>query len=197
MPSQSFATPDLSLVQPLDTAGVLATSDASTYYIQVSKVAYRVARPLSYFSADRICSVAHLENIYQGSGVTQVSPCEFQINSPSPTPDYTLDLTWFDNQSTQPVSRGLSSLDGGMGAPAISVTQNAHDFSRLLGARTVLSVTTILNYYPVSATETDVITYSLSFIYNIPPGILGGANAIKTRFLNQIPVVISQTETAE
>ena len=187
----------LNALKELDINHTLSGADSSQYYLQVAKLAYRIKRPVSYFSSSRTCDLAYLKKIYIDLSVNEESACKFQIDSSFPAPGFKIDFDWFDNTSAKKAPASLIGLDSSFGVPSVSITQVGHDFTNVMGEKTVLTTSSILNYYPVSLTETLVVSYSLSFIYNLPPKIFGGANAIKKKFLKQIPSLIERTEITD
>lgn len=189
----------LDKLKALDTHGVLKRKDSGQYYIQISKIAYTVKRPITYFSSKRTCDEAYMKQLYSALTLAAVKNrhCQFTIDPSFPAPGLTMDLYWYDNSSKtgKSLDSSLLNLDTHLDQPAVSIFQYGHDFSRVMYEKTVLSTSALMNYYKISEDETLVMSYTLSFIYNIPPGFLGGAGALEKKFLEQMPPLVDRTET--
>lgn len=181
-------------VSHLDVLGYWQNKQNDRRLVAVSKVAYIVDASPQLFNPQRLGSLEFLQKTVGDYEINAVSPRTFRIQGTVFSPSFTYDLEFFRHPGVpQRYRKGVEytmNQDPALGTPFLTAVQHNYDYGRVLFHKTTEMSLSITNYYDVPGNRTLVVVYTLNYLHNIPPDLIGGerilVNEIKDMILDYV-----------
>jgi hypothetical protein len=177
---------------PLDFPGVWKNR-TEPYNIMITKNAYILNKDITFFNKQRLLDVSYINATLPQMKVSKNSDGTYTLTG---TPSATSSLTYYSKAdvAAQPMNSSVSAasgLDSELGTPDVMLVQHSYNFDTIMAVRTNKSSTVFSQHYAIAPGKTLVVAYSLSFVYNVPPWFLGGADRIRTEYVKAMQQVYS------
>ncbi|MEH0153899.1 hypothetical protein V6R21_07105 [Limibacter armeniacum] len=170
-------------IRPLDYLNYWDKKQDERYYVLLTKAAYIVNTPVSFFTEKRLSDVNYIQETLPDYKVQSDNGKTFKIACGFMAPDFTYDLTFSSpDQDISPQIQELIAYTAGqdteLGTPKISVVQHNYDFSRVMMHKTNKMSVSVTNIYDYGNNQTLQVNYTLNYIHNLPPELLGGSEML-------------------
>jgi hypothetical protein len=178
------------LLLPLDIPGVWKDKTEG-FYIMMTRNAYIVNKDISFFSKNRLLDVNYINATLPGMKVSRNSDGTYALDG-TPSATSTLDYYSKSDLTSQPQDSALNyvaNIDPSLGTPDVMLVQHSYNFDTVMTVRTNKSSMVFSEHYGIGTNETLVVAYSLSFVYNVPPFFLGGADRLRTEYVKALQQV--------
>jgi hypothetical protein len=170
------------------------------YYVLLTKVSYLIDKDVHFYNEQRLSDVNYIRQTLPEYQIEKLNSRQFKINCGSFAPTFSYDLDFY-RQPVCPVKNPKEkklidythSHHKELGAPALSVIQHNYHFGRVMLHKTSKMSVSIYNYYATEQQKTLVVNYTLNYIYELPPNILGGHELLIKEIANGIRQLIMRT----
>lgn len=183
-------------ISPLDIYQYYENRGDENYYTLITKTAYEIERDVTFFSEERLSDLDYLRKIMPANKLSKNNE-NYHLNVGFGAPDISYTLAFFSNDelnATYPdlvgYFRKYDHLDED---PHITVIQHNHTFSTVLGQKTTKMSLSVSRYFGTKDSHTLVVNYTLNFIYNLPPSILGGGNLLINQMKEGVVALVRET----
>ena len=181
---------------PLDIHGYFDNRGEEEYYTLLTKTVYGLKQDISYFTEERLSDEKYLQETMPYNKLRKNENFYF-LEVGFGAPDITYSLDFYSNNELIDQFPELVSFfqknDNYAGEPAITVFQHNHTFSKVLGQKTSKMSMSITRYFNAGNNQTLVINYTLNFIHNLPPSLLGGGNLLINQMKEGVIALIRDT----
>ncbi|MDH4466992.1 MAG: hypothetical protein QE271_02970 [Bacteriovoracaceae bacterium] len=148
-------------------------------YVGLNKTVYSLNKPISFFSENQICNFSFIKKILSTLKLSENSHCNFHVLGSVTTPSMDFRLYFYSAPDFQNLASPLKNFFkdfSQLGEPEAVTFQYNYNFGNIMFQKTADSSYTLTQYYSIDSTKTLVVVYSMSYIFNAPPGFAGGAN---------------------
>jgi|GEM_PF-1613953 len=171
---------------------------SENYFVMFTKMAYVVNQDISFFRETRLNDLEYQRAICRKPGLRQVNVSTFSDpgTKTQPSSDFSLSVLETSNEVSAfgRSAESITAFDPELGAPQTLVIQRSDNFGPLLGMRTSKAARASFAYYPLGPNRTLVVNYSISFLYAVPPGFVGGVDRLRKEILASNLQMISAIE---
>lgn len=186
-------------ILPLDIYNYYENRGDEEYYSLLTKTTYGIQKDISFFSSDRLSNEYYLKAVMPNNKIQKVDDY-YELEVGFGAPDITFKLDFFSNKELSKQFPDLVDYfekhDFIDQEPAITVFQHNYKFSKVLGQKTTKMSISVTRYFEDSKDQTLVINYTLNFIHNLPPAILGGAELLVNQMKEGVIALVRDTRTA-
>lgn len=183
--------------QPLDIYNYWENREEERYDVLFTKTAYLLEKPVDYFSSYRLSDVEFIKSTMPSATIAKQDSI-YHIAMGFGSPDIQYTLQFYSDESFQKTYPTLltyfSSLDGVIGRPELVVVQHNFNYGRILFQKTTKMSVSISRYFALEENRTLVLNYTLNYIYNMPPTIIGGSDYLLSKIKEGIGALISETQ---
>ena len=183
-------------ILPLDILGYFDEKGEEKYYTLLTKTVYGFDRDVSFFSRDRLSDVEYLQSIMPHNKLSKMHN-DYQLKVGFGAPDISYSLEFYDNCELHEMYPDLVNYfqkrDQIPSEPTIAAFQHNHTFGEVLGQKTSKMSISITRYFGIEAGRTLAVNYTLNFIHNLPPEILGGGNLIVKQMRKGVKALVRDT----
>jgi hypothetical protein len=151
----------------------------------MSRISYVINKDVMFFNRERLFNVTYVQAIAPDMQVTSAPHGGFQVGR---APSHRFSLTFHADASG--LAPAVVALARARGAPVL-VQENV-DFARIMGWRTGAWSTTWTFHEALGRDRTRVTVLTLSYLYNLPPFWLGGADGVYAETLSQARALIGR-----
>jgi hypothetical protein len=164
--------------------------DSEKYYGLIIRSAFLVKQSReTYVRNEVLFDVRYLETVIGRQGVRKLSSGVFQVPNASFAPGYKIEQSLYatsaELKAAKKIDVALLPFAKNLGEP-IALLQDSSDFGTILGSKTSRDGRLMNFYYEVSPGVFLIENVTLSHLYNVPPGLLGGTARLKKDYLKAI-----------
>lgn len=168
-------------ILPLDIYQVYKNKGEEEYYSLLTKTVYSLPQDISFFTSQRLADVNYLQEVMPSNKIKKVND-HYELEVGFSAPDISFKLEFYtDSALTEQFPELLKyfqKYDNFEEKPSITIVQHNYRYSKIMGQKTSKMSVSISRYYDEGKNGTLVINYTLNFIHNLPPGLIGGANML-------------------
>ena len=183
-------------VAPLDIHQYYEKKGEENYYTLVTKTAYEIDREVTFFSEEKLSDLEYLRKIMPSNKLNKIDDnYHLKVGFGAPDISYTLEFYSSDelNLKYPDLVNYFYRYDRIDQAPSMTVIQHNHTFSTILGQKTSKMSLSVSRYFGTENSHTLVVNYTLNFIYNLPPAILGGGNLLINQMKDGVVALVRDT----
>ena len=166
---------------PFDLSDYWKNRGQEDYHILMSKAVYQVEVEASFFSRSRLSDIGFINRTFSGPEIKKIGENQFQVSGGTFNPDFKYDLFFYQNKDLTGKVRDLVNYtrkkNPELGSPVLTMLQHNYDYGRVMFHKTSKMSVTLSNYYALGS-KTVVVSYTLNYIHNLPPSLLGGPEAL-------------------
>lgn len=181
---------------PLDIHGYYANRGEEEYYTLLTKTVYGLNQDISYFTKERLSDEKYLKEVMPYNKLSKNEDSYF-LEVGFGAPDITYSLDFYSNDELKDQFPELltyfQQYDNLNKEPGIAVFQHNHTFSKVLGQKTSKMSLSVTRYFDVGNNQTIVINYTLNFIHNLPPTLLGGGSLLINQMKEGVIALVRDT----
>ena len=172
-------------ILPLDILSYYENKQDEDYYTLLTKTVYSIDQDVTFFTKDRLSDINYLQKIMPYNKLSKINDDFYlEVGFGAPDISYTLDFFANDelNRQYPDLVNYFKKYDRLDIEPHLCVLQHNHTFGKVLGQKTTKMSVSITRYFEIENSRTLVVNYTLNYIYNLPPSLIGGGNYL----INQI-----------
>lgn len=168
-------------ILPLDIYQVYKNRGEDQYYSLLTKTVYALPQDISFFTSQRLCDENYLQLVMPSNKIKKINE-HYELEVGFSAPDIEFKLEFYTdsalNKEFPELTKYFRNHDNFEKKPSITAVQHNYKYSKIMGQKTSKMSVSISRYYDEGQKGTLVINYTLNFIHNLPPGIVGGANML-------------------
>lgn len=172
-------------------------NDGDPYDVLFTKTAYVLAQSVDFFSEKQLSDVEYISETMPSAKVTE-SDTTYHLAVGFGAPDIDYSLRFYSNdkfESLRPLlSNYLSEQDGFEQVPELVVVQHNFRYSRVMLQKTSKMSISISRYFNKGNGQTLVLNYTLNYIHNMPPKLIGGSDFLVDKIKDGIKALIEETQ---
>lgn len=183
--------------QPLDLYNYWNTRNDEKYNILFTKTAYVLNQSMDFFSENRLSNPEFIAKTMPSAKINKTdSVYHLAFGFGIPDIDYTLRFYTNDQFDLKhPLLNDYFSLYDGLELkPGLIVIQHNFNYSRVMFQKTSKMSVSISRYFSASEEKTLVFNYTLNYIHNMPPALLGGSDFLLDKIKEGIQIIIEETQ---
>ena len=183
-------------ILPLDIYQVYENKDEDEYYSLLTKTVYGLPQDISFFTSERLCDVQYLQAVMPSNKIKKVNDhYELEVGFSAPDIDFRIDFFTNDelNEQFPDLINYFEKYDQYDANPTMTAVQHNYRYSKIMGQKTSKMSVSITRYFDEGKNGTLVINYTLNYIHNIPPGIVGGANMMVNQMEKGMHALVKDT----
>ena len=183
-------------VAPLDIHQYYERRGEENYYTLVTKTAYEIDREVTFFSEERLSDLEYLRKIMPSNKLNKIDEnYHIKVGFGAPDISYTLEFYSGDElyQKYPDLVNYFHTYDRIDQDPSITVIKHNHTFGTVLGQKTSKMSLSVSRYFSAENSRTLVVNYTLNFIHNLPPTILGGGNLLINQMKEGVVALVRDT----
>ncbi|GAA4820174.1 hypothetical protein [Algivirga pacifica] len=171
-------------IQPLDCFDYWNRRKEQRYYVLLTKAAFSLNKPITAFNQESLTDVGYIQQTVKEYEVREMAENLFFLKGGVMSPDFYFRLHFLrPKQEVLPAefTEALQYIQGqhpDLGTPDLLTIQHNYDYSRVMLHRTSEMSVVVSAYYEVNSGKTLQLNYTLSYIYNLPPDLLGGSEVL-------------------
>jgi len=181
---------------PLDIYDYYSKRQEESYYTLLTKTVYGFDQEVSFFSPERLSSVEYLKKIMPANKVSKKQENYF-LEVGFGAPDIVYSLDFYNNDELSETYPELVSYfkkhDNMDLEPSLTVFQHNHTFGKVLGQKTSKMSVSITRYFDAGSSQTLVVNYTLNYIHNLPPVLIGGGKFLINQMKEGVLALIRDT----
>lgn len=164
---------------PFDVHDYWQKKGSEDYYVLLTKVAYTVPASSHYFTEKLLADPVYISRtLPENYKLKKVGSRRFHLDCGFLGPDFSYDLNFYTGQKgtgrTAAMLQHIARLNPELPAPMLSVVQHNYNFGKVMFHKTSKMSVSASNYYATGKQGTLVINYTLNYIHELPPKMLGG-----------------------
>jgi len=184
--------------KPLDIFGYNGKRGEEEYYSLLTKTVYGLPQHVSFFSKERLSDLKYLQQVMPSNYITK-SENDYHLKVGFGAPDISYTLSFYDPAQLNHVYPGLAEyfhkFDRIDKEPEIVVVQHNHTFGKVMGQKTSLMSISVTRYFDAGNSQTLAVNYTLSYIYNLPPTLIGGGGMLINQMKKGIVALVRDTRS--
>lgn len=184
---------------PIDLFGYWHQKGEEGYDVFFTKTAYVVKKEASYFSAQKLSDPKFIQQTMPIAEVSK-NDSSYHMSMGFGVPDIDFTIDFYSEQELLNTWPGLPKyfeLYDGIELPAeLTVIQHNYLYGRVMFQKTSKMSVSVTRYFEKNTNETLVINYTLNYIHNMPPEILGGQEFLLRKIKEGIQALIVETRAA-
>ena len=183
--------------RPLDLYDYWDKRSDEKYDVLFTKTAYVLNQSMDFFSENRLSDSIFIAKTMPSAKINKTdSVYHLTFGFGIPDIDYTLRFCTNDQFDMQyPILNDYFSLyDGLEEKPAFIVIQHNFNYGRVMFQKTSKMSISISRYFSVTQEKTLVFNYTLNYIHNMPPALLGGSNFLLNKIKEGIQIIVEETQ---
>lgn len=192
-PSFSFAYQ----AKPLDLYDYWGHKGEEKYDVLLTKVAYVLDQPVNFFSEERLADPGYISRTMPTAKIHRTdSIYHISVGFGAPEIDYTLHFYTpeeFDRQYPK-LKNYFKKYDGLALSPNLIVVQHNYQYGKVMFQQTSKMSISISRYFPLNKVQTLALNYTLNYIHNMPPSIIGGSDLLIKMIKKGIKGLIDETQ---
>ena len=186
-----------SLAKPLDVHFYWEKRGEDSYQILLTKTAYVIQKPAIFFTSELLSSDAYIASTMPEAELShEDSIYHIAVGFGSPDIDYA--IHFFNNDEFSDKYPKLQAYFGLYDhielLPAQISLQHNFLYSRVLFQQTSKMSISITRYFEKGDEETLVMNYTLNYIFNMPPDIIGGKEYLLKKINEGIRALVRETK---
>ena len=183
--------------KPLDLYNYWDKRNDEQYHILLTKVGYVLDKPVDFFSKERLSDPEYIAQTIPEARIKKTGSA-YHISSGfgAPEIDYTLDFyspEKFDVQYPD-LKDYFKKFDGSALHPKLVVVQHNYNYGKVMFQKTSKMSVSISRYFELNKEQTMVVNYTLNYILNFPPEIIGGDDFLIRKIKEGIKALIDDTQ---
>ena len=183
--------------RPLDLFDYWEKRGDEHYHVLMTKVGYVLDKPVDFFSEERLSNPGYISQTIPEAKVKKTgSTYHISVGFGAPEIDYTLDFyspEEFDHQYPA-LTDYFKNYDGLELSPSLVVVQHNYHYGKVLFQKTSKMSISISRYFQRNKEQTMVVNYTLNYILNIPPELIGGNDFLIEKIKQGIKDLIDETQ---
>ncbi|PWJ42817.1 hypothetical protein [Sediminitomix flava] len=169
-------------VKALDTESDFDKKDED-YYILGTKVVYLVDAPIDYFNKDRLTNLDYFQSTMPGYKLQDLNNNTFAIQGGVMEPDFKFKVAYVDVENDlerkgNDLKNVFRTYKRDQIMPSSFTWQENFDYGRVMFHKTSEMSKVLTVYYPYEGNRTLVECYTLNYLYNVPPALMGGPSML-------------------
>jgi len=184
--------------KPLDIFGYNERRGEEEYYSLLTKTVYGLPQNVSFFSKERLSDPKYLQQIMPSNQISK-SENDYHLEVGFGAPDISYTLTFYNyaqlKMAFPDLTEYFQTFDGIEKEPGIVVVQHNHTFGKVMGQKTSLMSLSVTRYFYTGNSQTLVVNYTLSYIYNLPPTLIGGGGMLINQMKKGIIALVRDTRS--
>ncbi len=185
-------------IKPLDIFDYHGRRGEEEYYPLLTKTVYGLPQHVSYFSEQRLSDPQYLQQVMPYNAITK-SGNDYHLKVGFGAPDIAYTLAFYNFTQLQNAYPGLveyfRQFDRIQKDPGIVVVQHNHWFGKVLGQQTSKMSLSVTRYYDAGNNQTLAVNYTLSYIQNLPPALIGGGGMLINQMKKGIIALVRDTRS--
>ena len=182
---------------PLDIYGYYNDRTDEDYYALLIKTSYVIDQDISYFTEERLSSLNYMQSVMPHNKISK-SADEYHLKVGFGAPDITFTMDFFDEEvlaKQYPDLYQYFSQNDNIDLP-VQLNQIQHNtrFGTVMGQKTSKMSVSVSRYFREGDNKTRIINYSLNYIHNIPPVLLGGSSLLLRQMKKGIVTLVQDTK---
>ena len=162
---------------PLDLYNYWQSKGDESYYVLVTKVVYVIDQDVTMFNEALLSDEQMLKSKMPDYKIEKIGKNKFHMDCGFMAPSFDYELNFYKppyKSNIASVQESLQKLNPELGEPTLSVVQHNYKYGRVLMHKTSKMSVCIANYYPFDDGKTLEVNYTLNYIHELPPSLLGG-----------------------
>ena len=168
------------------------------YYSLLTKTVYRLPQHVSFFSKEKLSDPKYLQQVMPSNQISKTSN-DYHLKVGFGAPDISYTLAFYSAtqlKTTYPeLVKYFHRFDGIEKDPGIVVVQHNHTFGNVMGQKTSKMSVSITRYFDAGNNQTLAVNYTLSYIHNLPPALIGGGGMLINQMKKGIIALVSDTRS--
>lgn len=183
--------------KPLDVYDYWGKKGEEDYYIILNKAIYLMEEKVDYFTESLLTNEGFIQQTLPKYNITRVDDKEYHIECGTFAPDFDYSLAYFQAPYTDrqilPVIEYIKKLNPELGVPKTLTLQHNYNFGKVLFQKTSKMSIAVFAYYPYGENRTLVLNYTLNYVHNLPPKIMGGYKIMMQEIVEGMRDLVLQT----
>ena len=183
--------------KPLDVYDYWGKKGEEDYYIILNKAVYLMEEKVDYFTESLLTSESFIQQTLPKYNITQVDNKKYYIECGTFAPDFEYSLSYFQSPYTDqkilPIIEYIKKQNPELGVPEILTLQHNYNFGKVLFQKTSKMSIAVFAYYPYEGDKTLVLNYTLNYVHNLPPKIMGGYKIMMQGIVEGMRELVLQT----
>ena len=183
---------------PLDIFNYYENRGEEEYYTLLTKNVYGLNQDISFFTSSKLSDESYLQSVMPHNVLTKTEESyELEVGFGAPDISYTLDFyTETELTCQQPeLAKYVKANDNTNLKASLTVVQHNYHFGKVLGQKTSKMSVSVTRYFDAGQGQTMAINYTLNFIHNLPPTLLGGGNLLVKQIKEGVIALVRDTRS--
>jgi|GEM_PF-6035631 len=163
---------------PIDIFNYWNDKGDESYYVLLTKVIYVIDKDISFFDENLLSNEQMLKDKMPDYRLEKTGVNQFHMDCGFMAPSFDYKLSFhqppFKEDKIAKMQKALQRLNPELGEPEFTVLQHNYDYGRVMMHKTSKMSVCVVNYYPFGEGQTLEVNYTLNYIHELPPGLLGG-----------------------
>ncbi len=181
---------------PLDIYDYWNKRRDENYFVLLTKVVYLIDKDITFFDEEILSNEQIIQEKMPEYHIEKTGSNKFHIDCGFLAPSFDYELNFYRPPfvgKIADVQKKIEKLNPELGRPMFSVVQHNYKYGRVLMHKTSKMSVCIANYYPFANGKTLEVNYTLNYIYELPPGLLGGHRMLIREIKDGIASLILNT----
>ena len=182
---------------PLDVYDYWGKKGEEDYYIILNKAIYLMDERVGYFSKSLLTNENFIQQTLPQYQITKLDNQKYYIECGTFAPDFEYSLSYyqtpFNEQKILPIVEYIKKQNPELGAPQTLTLQHNYNFGKVLFQKTSKMSVAVFAYYPYKENKTLVLNYTLNYVHNLPPKIMGGYKIMMREIVDGMRGLVLQT----
>lgn len=183
--------------QPLDLFSYWNKRGQENYDVLLTKTAYILNESVDFFSEQRLSDPVYISKTMPSARVSQKdSVYHVAVGFGAPNIDYTLKFYTNDKfLSRYPLLNDYFLIHDDLNeSPELISVQHNFNYGRVMFQKTSKMSVSVSRYFGINEKQTLVLNYTLNYIHNMPPSLLGGSDFLVEKIKEGIKALIEETQ---
>ncbi len=183
--------------RPLDVYGYWENKGEEDYYIILNKAVYLMEEYVEYFTESLLTNENFIQQTLPKYHIKKVDAKKYHIDCGSFAPEFDYTLSYFQapftDKKIQPILEYIKKQNPELGIPQTLTLQHNYNFGKVLFQKTSKMSVAVYAYYPYQEDKTLVLNYTLNYVHNLPPKLVGGYKVIMEEIVDGMRNLVLQT----
>ena len=183
--------------KPLDIYDYWGKKGEENYYVILNKAIYLMEEKVDYFTEALLTNENFIQQTLPQYNITKVDAQKYHIECGTFAPDFDYSLSYFQapytDQKVLPIVDYIKKKNPELGAPQTLTVQHNYNFGKVLFQKTSKMSIAVFAYYPYGENKTLVLNYTLNYVHNLPPKIMGGYKIMMQEIVEGMRDLVLQT----
>ena len=183
--------------KPLDVYDYWGKKGEESYYIILNKAIYLMEERVDYFTESLLTNENFIQQTLPQYNITKLDTKKYHIECGTFAPDFEYSLAYFQppysDQKILPILEYIKKQNPELGTPQTITLQHNYNFGKVLFQKTSKMSIAVFAYYPYQQDKTLILNYTLNYVHNLPPKIMGGHKIMMQEIVEGMRDLVLQT----